>query len=83
MLFDTPFSFDSYQDALKAHGFKMLDAHDLSHHLKNSYLRLADRTLKIGGDQAEHYAQLTTAYRETARAVDKQEVGWGLFVCQK
>ncbi len=83
LLFDTPFSFDSYQDALKAQGFKILEAHDLSSHLKNSYLRLADRTPKFDGDQAEHYAELTNAYRETARAVDNQEVGWGRFVCQK
>ena len=34
LLFDTPFSFDSYQDALKAQGFKILEAHDLSSHLK-------------------------------------------------
>lgn len=83
LLFDTPFSFDSYQDALKAQGFQVLEAHDLSSHLKSSYLRLADRTPKLGGEHAEHYAELTTAYRETARAVDNQELGWGLFICQK
>jgi len=26
---------------------------------------------------------LSNAYRETAKAVDNQEMGWGLFVCQK
>lgn len=83
LLFDTPFSFESYQDALRALGFKILEAHDLSSHLKNSYLRLAERTPTDGGDHAERYAELATAYRETARAVDKQELGWGLFVCQK
>ena len=83
LLFDTPFSFESYQDALKAQGFKILEAHDLSSHLKNSYLRLADRTPKDGGPEAEHYAKLTTAYRESARAVDNRELGWGLYVCQK
>jgi len=83
LLYDTPYSFDSYQDALKAQGFKILEAHDLSSHLKNSYMRLADRTPKFGGEHAEHYAELTTAYRETARAVDNQELGWGLFICQK
>ena len=69
LLFDTPFSFDSYQDALKARGFEILEAHDLSQHLKNSYLRLAHRTPKIGGDKKEHYSMLTTAYLETARAL--------------
>lgn len=83
LLFNTPFSFSSYQDALKEKGFKVLEAHDLSPHLKNSYLRLAERTPKSDGEHAEHYAMLTTAYKETARAVDNQEVGWGLFICQK
>ncbi|MDA0265305.1 MAG: methyltransferase domain-containing protein [Chloroflexi bacterium] len=83
LLYDTPYSFDTYQDALKDQGFKIVEAYDLSSHLKNSYLRLADRTPKFGGPDAEHYAELTNAYRETARAVDNRELGWGLFVCQK
>ena len=83
LLYDTPFSFESYQDALKAHGFEVLEAHDLSSHLKKSYLLLADRTPKSGGEQAEHYARLTTAYQETARAVDNRELGWGSYVCRK
>ena len=83
LLYDTPFSFSSYQEALKAQGFSSLEAVDLSSHLKNSYLRLADRTPKSAGEHAEHYEMLSKAYRETARAVDNQEVGWGLFICQK
>ena len=83
LLYDTPYSFDTYQDALKDKGFKILEAHDLSSHLKQSYLRLADRTPKTGGEHGEHYAWLTTAYRETAKAVDNKELGWGLFICQK
>ncbi len=83
LLFDTDYSFESYQDALKDKGFKILEAHDLSSHLKESYLRLADRTPKTNVEHREHYEWLTTAYRETARAVDNQEVGWGLFVCGK
>ena len=83
LLFNTPFNFDSYQDALKAQGFKILEAHDLSSHLKDSYLRLAERTPNDAGDHAEHYAELTNAYLETARAVDNREVGWALFVCEK
>ena len=83
LLFDTPFSFISYQDALMGQGFKILEARDLSAHLKQRYLQLADRTPKSESEHAEHYAKLTNAYRETARAVDNQEVGWGLFICQK
>jgi ubiquinone/menaquinone biosynthesis C-methylase UbiE len=83
LLYDTPFSFESYQDALKDTGFKILEAHDLSSHLKNSYLRLAERTPKADEEHAEHYAWLSNAYQETAKAVDNKELGWGLFICQK
>ena len=47
------------------------------------YLRLAEPTPKSDDEHAEHYAWLSNAYLETARAVDNQEVGWGLFICQK
>jgi len=26
---------------------------------------------------------LSNAYKETAKAVDNKELGWGLFICQK
>ncbi|HCP22886.1 MAG: methyltransferase domain-containing protein [SAR202 cluster bacterium] len=83
LLYDTPFNFESYQDALKKQGFKILEAHDLSSHLRNSYLCLADRTPKFDAEHAEHYDYLTNSYRETARAVDNKELGWGLYICQK
>ena len=83
LLYDTPFSFGSYQQALKEKGFEVLEAQDLSPHLKQSYLRLADRTPKNGGEHAEHYEWLTKAYLETARAVDNKELGWGLYICRK
>jgi ubiquinone/menaquinone biosynthesis C-methylase UbiE len=83
LLYDTPFSFDSYQDALKAQGFKILEAHDLSAHLKNSYLLLAGRVPKDSTEHAEHYAELADSYIQTAKAVDNQELGWGFYICQK
>jgi ubiquinone/menaquinone biosynthesis C-methylase UbiE len=83
LLYDTDFSFESYQDSLQQQGFKVLEAHDLSEHLKTSYLTLADRTPKGEGEHAEHYQWLANAYIQTAKAVDNQELGWGLFICQK
>ena len=84
LLFDTEFSFQSYQQALKDQGFEILEALDLSQHLKQSYLCLSERTPKDETlDETEHYQWLTTAYIETAAAVDKNELGWGLFVCRK
>ena len=83
LLYDTDFSFESYQDTLREQGFKILKAQDLSEHLKTSYLTLADRTPKGEGEHAEHYRWLSKAYIETAKAVDNRELGWGLFICQK
>ena len=84
LLFDTEFTFESYQQALKDQGFELLDAVDMSPHLRQSYLCLSERTPKNDtSEHAEHYEWLTKAYVETAAAVDKNELGWGLFVCRK
>ena len=83
LLYDTPFSFDSYQEALKSKGFEIIEALDISQHIKQSYLRLSERTPKAEGENAEHYAWLSNAYKETARAVDNHELGWGLYICRK
>ena len=84
LLYDTEFSFESYQDALKAQGFEVLEAVDISSHLRQSYLCLADRTPKGTNDEhTEHFEWLTTAYLETARAVENDELGWGLYICRK
>ncbi len=84
LLFDTEFSFESYQEALEATGFEILEALDMSSHLRQSYLCLADRTPKGTNDEhTEHYEWLTTAYLGTAKAVEDNELGWGLYVCRK
>ena len=84
LLYDTEFSFESYQDALKAQGFEVVEAQDISGHLRQSYLCLADRTPKGTNDErTEHFEWLTTAYLETARAVENDELGWGLYICRK
>ena len=83
LLFDTEFGFESYQSALKAQGFNILEAHDFSEHLRTSYLCLSERTPKGVGEHAQHFRYLTTAYLQTAKAVENNELGWGFFVCQK
>ena len=86
LLFDTDFSFESYQDSLRSCGFRMLGAQDLSEHLKTSYASLAKvARIKIDED-GEHrgkFQNLATAYEETVRAVDNGELGWGIYLCQK
>ncbi len=83
LLFDTDFSFESYQVALKAAGFEVLEAEDISRHLKTSYLMLSDAASKGNEEHRERFAYLAEAYGETAAAVDHKELGWAMFVCRK
>jgi ubiquinone/menaquinone biosynthesis C-methylase UbiE len=83
LLFDTDFSFDSYQVALRNAGFSVLDAIDLSPHLKTSYQCLAGFTRAKGDEQHGKYMDLTFAYEQMEQALDKGELGWGLYLCRK
>ena len=58
LLFDTDFSFDSYQVALRNAGFSVLEAIDLSHHLKTSYQCLAVLTRAKGDENHGKYLNL-------------------------
>ena len=77
------FSFESYQDALKKAGFRVLDAQDISHHLETSYRCLAKITRENGHGHSEKYQALALAYERSADVVGNGELGWGLYLCQK
>ena len=83
LLYDTDFSFESYQEALRAAGFTVQVADDISRHLKTSYLMLSDAASRGNEEHRERFAFLAEAYRETAAAVDNKELGWAMFVCRK
>ena len=83
LLFDTPFSFSSYQDALKDIGFQVLEAHDLSSHLKQSYLCLAQMSLARSEGKDDKFEQLSFSYQHMVQAIDNQELGWSMFLCRK
>ena len=83
LLFDTNFSFDTYQDALRAAGFRVLEAHDLSQHLKTSYQCLDSMVQEHDDGGSEKFQALSFAYQQMAQAVDNGELGWGLYICQK
>ena len=83
LLYDTDFSFQSYQDTLKSVGFNVLEAEDISRHLKTSYQMLSDAAAQGNQEHPERFDFLAEAYNETALAVDRKEVGWAMFVCQK
>ncbi len=83
LLFDTEFSFDTYQDALRRVGFRVLEAQDLSAHLKTSYQCLAEITRSKGNEAGEKFRALSFAYEQMVQAVDRGELGWALYLCQK
>ena len=83
LLFDTPFSFSTYQDALKKTGFDVLEAHDLSLHLKRSYQCLAEMALTRSEGEDDKFTQLSYAYRQMVQAAENQELGWGMYLCRK
>lgn len=83
LLYDTDFSFESYQQSLRDAGFKIVEAHDLSEHLKTSYECLSELAAAGDDEHKERFEYLHEAYRETALAVTRNEVGWAMFVCRK
>ncbi len=82
LLFDTDYDFESYQDALRAAGFEVLDAADLSEHLARSYARLAELADGASGDDG-HLRALAFAYQKMVTCIENDEVGWAMYACRK
>ena len=84
LLFDTDYSFYSYMDALRATGFRVLEARDLSAHLARSYDCLSQMAA-TGADpeRRERFAALADAYRKMVNAVRNDELGWAQYLCVK
>ena len=83
LLFDTPFSFDGYQDGLRHQGFDIVEAEDLSPHLMKSY-RLLGAMAQAATDQGRgDFSGLVEAYRYMVAAVEDGELGWAMYVCRK
>ena len=83
LLFDTPFSFTGYQDYLKEIGFTILEAEDLSGFLKQSYQHLgAMAKANANGDLQDKLTALNFAYGKMVQAVERNELGWGLYIAQ-
>ena len=83
LLFDTPFSFTGYQDYLKQIGFTILEAEDLSGYLKQSYQHLGAKAHEHArGELEEKLTALNFAYGKMVEAVEREELGWGLYIAQ-
>ena len=84
LLFDTDFSFNSYMDALRETGFKVLEARDLSSHLARRYSCLSQMAA-AGNDpeRQKRFAALSDAYLKMVAAVRNDELGWAQYLCVK
>ncbi len=87
LLFDTPFSFISYKKKLESIGFKVIEAIELSAHLKRSYEELKKILEgKINLNKSKYdkdYEELIFAYEKMIESIDKKELGWAMYVCKK
>ncbi len=81
LLFDTSLSFNNYPYFLMKHDIKVTESEDLTNHLYKTYYLLKNR-LENKPDFPLR-KKLIREYIGTLKAIDDNEVGWGLFVCQK
>ncbi|MEK6872498.1 MAG: class I SAM-dependent methyltransferase, partial [Nanoarchaeota archaeon] len=88
LLFDTPFSFKTYQEELRKHGFEVIEARDETKNMKKTYqklCRILEEKIKNNENPKFHerYQYLIKAYKKTIKATNKNEIGWVIFVCKK
>ncbi len=76
LLFEPTFSQDSYAKTLGDLGLMVLSAQDLSQHLHKSYELLSQLALP-------QYPDLNFAYIKMCEAINRQELGWSFFLCEK
>lgn len=81
LLFDTDYSFDSYQQALQGIGFQVREAHDLSQHLKSSYSCLSRMARSRSESPDDKFQALATAYGHMVEAIVNGELGWAMYLC--
>lgn len=80
LLFDTPFSYESYKQFLENLGFTILHAKNLSSHMYKTYAKVKKRLENINIPLQK---KLIKQYEGTLQAIKDNEVGWGMFVCMK
>ncbi len=83
MLFETDYSFQTYQDALRDTGFRVLESYDLSQNLKKSYQCLSTMARGKSEQKDDNFQVLSLAYDQMVAAIDNNELGWALYVCRK
>ncbi|NES82286.1 MAG: methyltransferase domain-containing protein [Moorea sp. SIO2B7] len=70
------FSPESYLNNLAQVGFKVLEAKNLSQHMKKCYEIQAERI-------AKQDLERSLAYQQSVTAIDNDEIGWWFYLCKK
>ena len=83
LLFDTDYSFQGYQEALKKTGFQVEDARDLSSHLRRSYEHLHMMATEKQDLNPEALVPLAAAYTRMVAAIEAEDLGWGFYIARK
>jgi ubiquinone/menaquinone biosynthesis C-methylase UbiE len=93
ILFKPLFSGESYGDFLSELGFKILQTENLDRHLYKSYELLSklahqhETEVKAlydsSGLDPEKYISPTFSYQKVCEAIDRKELGWFFYLCQK
>ncbi|MEQ9372225.1 MAG: methyltransferase domain-containing protein [Coleofasciculus chthonoplastes F3-SA18-01] len=76
--FAPTFSSESYVDKLSQIGFMVFPVNDWSEHLQKSYELLSQIA-----QENEKQPELSAAYQKMAEAIQKQELGWSFYRCEK
>ncbi|MEU9607208.1 methyltransferase domain-containing protein [Streptomyces sp. NPDC048057] len=76
LLCEPSFSAHGYVEHLSAAGFEVVEARDLSAHLRRTYELLVSRVAALA-------PELTVPYQAMIDAVDAGDVGWSCFTCRK
>lgn len=76
MMFESTFSKDEYVAQLEKLHFTVLLSVDLSLHLRRNYELLAQKVKPVSEER--HYS-----YLKMCEAIDRNEIGWAFFLCQK
>ncbi len=76
LLFEPTFSSELYTEILSKLGLMVLETTDLSQHLHKSYELLAQLALP-------QYPELNTAYLKMCEAINRKELGWSFYLCEK
>ena len=61
----------------------MREAYDLSEHLRTSYACLSHMARSQQELNPDTYQVLSNAYDQMVQAIEREELGWGMYLCQK